>query len=75
MRLLALTLLLLFTPASGDKPLSLPTAARTQIGVTTTYDPAYVSLNYPSGDLPADRGLFVTCTPLSYECYSAKLNE
>jgi uncharacterized protein YijF (DUF1287 family) len=56
MRLLTLTLLLSL-PASAEKPSPLPTAARTQIGVTTTYDPAYVSLEYPGGDIPADRGV------------------
>ena len=33
------------------------TAARKQIGVTTSYDPAYVSLDYPKGDVPQDRGV------------------
>lgn len=32
-------------------------AARAQIGVTKTYDPAYVSLKYPGGDVPKDRGV------------------
>lgn len=32
-------------------------AARLQIGVTTCYDPAYVSLAYPNGDVPKDRGV------------------
>ena len=32
-------------------------AARSQVGVTTTYDPAYRQLRYPSGDVPADRGV------------------
>lgn len=32
-------------------------AARAQIGVTTTYDPAYVRLAYPGGDVPQDRGV------------------
>ncbi len=32
-------------------------AARKQIGVTTSYDPAYVSLAYPNGDLPIERGV------------------
>jgi hypothetical protein len=32
-------------------------AARTQIGVTLRYDPAYVQLSYPGGDVPADRGV------------------
>ena len=32
-------------------------AARAQVGVTTTYDPAYVGLDYPNGDVPIDRGV------------------
>ncbi len=32
-------------------------AARTQIGITTHYDPAYFSLSYPNGDPPPDRGV------------------
>ena len=32
-------------------------AARAQIGVTTIYDPAYVGLAYPGGDVPEDRGV------------------
>lgn len=32
-------------------------AARAQIGVTTLYDPAYVQLAYPMGDIPRERGV------------------
>ena len=32
-------------------------AALSEIGVTTLYDPAYVSLAYPGGDVPEDRGV------------------
>lgn len=32
-------------------------AARKQIGVTVLYDPAYVKLAYPNGDVPLDRGV------------------
>jgi hypothetical protein len=32
-------------------------AARKQIGVTVNYDPAYVSLDYPDGDVPRERGV------------------
>ena len=31
--------------------------ARQQIGVTVLYDPAYVQLRYPGGDVPEDRGV------------------
>jgi uncharacterized protein YijF (DUF1287 family) len=32
-------------------------AAESQVGVTTVYDPSYVSLRYPGGDLPIERGV------------------
>src|SRR5260221_11729031 len=32
-------------------------AAVAEVGVTTTYDPAYVKLGYPGGDVPLDRGV------------------
>lgn len=32
-------------------------AARKQVGVTLYYDPVYVSLGYPNGDVPQDRGV------------------
>lgn len=41
-------------PAEPD---NLAAMARKQIGVTVKYDPAYVSLSYPGGDLPQDRGV------------------
>src|SRR5688572_23395561 len=50
---------LLLTAAAvlAQSPADLVTAAREQIGKTVTYDPAYVSLKYPGGDLPEDRGV------------------
>lgn len=35
----------------------LAAAASAQIGVTVVYDPAYVSLRYPGGDVPMERGV------------------
>lgn len=32
-------------------------AAKSQIGVTVIYDPAYVGLKFPNGDVPRDRGV------------------
>ena len=32
-------------------------AAVAHVGVTTIYDPSYVSLRYPGGDLPKNRGV------------------
>lgn len=42
-------------PAGPRAPLVL--AARQQIGVTVRYDPAYVRIAYPGGDVPIDRGV------------------
>lgn len=43
----------------GDAPLGprIAQAARAQIGVTMLYDPAYVVLDYPGGDVPLERGV------------------
>lgn len=41
-------------------------AAEAQIGVTTRYDPAYVQLAYPMGDVPEDRGV---CTDVIIRAY------
>jgi len=38
-------------------PGKLVVAARSQIGVTTEYDPAYRKLNYPNGDVPKQTGV------------------
>ncbi len=47
--------------AAAQSPTSLgpriAAAARQQIGVTTSYDPAYTSLAYPGGDVPPHRGV------------------
>jgi len=51
--------------ASGD-PLTLVNAARSQIGVTLTYDPAYQRLAYPNGDVPIERGV---CTDVVVRAY------
>ena len=38
-------------------PLALIRAAEAQVGVTTIYDPAYVALEFPGGDVAPDRGV------------------
>ncbi|RYF94411.1 MAG: DUF1287 domain-containing protein [Caulobacteraceae bacterium] len=43
--------------APADWGERLVAAARSQIGKTTLYDPAYVRLAYPGGDVPLDRGV------------------
>ena len=47
-------------PAGADgtpEAAALIRAAEGQVGVTTVYDPAYVTLAFPGGDVPADRGV------------------
>lgn len=41
-------------------------AAETQIGRTVSYDPAYVRIAYPSGDIPIERGV---CTDVIIRAY------
>lgn len=43
--------------ANSDWALRLVAVARSQIGVTRVYDPAYTRLAYPGGDVPRDRGV------------------
>jgi uncharacterized protein YijF (DUF1287 family) len=56
-RVLLLLALLVATPARAQDAAALVRAARAQVGVTVTYDPAYVRLAYPGGDVPMDRGV------------------
>ena len=53
-------------PATPAWPSSLIQAARAQIGVTTRYDPTYVRIAYPGGDVPPDRGV---CTDVVIRAY------
>lgn len=57
MKTLALCLTLFALPAAAGEPAQLIAAARAQVGVTVIYDPAYVSLTYPGGDVDAARGV------------------
>ena len=52
-----LVLLLTAAAAFSQSPADIVTSAREQVGKTVTYDPAYVSLKYPGGDVPEDRGV------------------
>lgn len=45
-----------FLPASPEAK-ALISAAEAQVGVVTVYDPAYVTLDYPGGDVAPDRGV------------------
>ena len=56
MRLLAVLFASLL-PLHADPGDKIIAAAHKQVGVTLTYDPSYVSLAYPNGDVAADRGV------------------
>jgi uncharacterized protein YijF (DUF1287 family) len=62
MPILVFALLVLTLSANADfAPAELRSriavAAERQVGVTTIYDPSYVRLTYPGGDLPLQRGV------------------
>ena len=45
------------TQPMTEKAAKTVNAAKWQIGKTTSYDPAYVSLTYPNGDIPIEKGV------------------
>ncbi len=51
-----------------DRGAALAAAAAAQIGKTLRYDPAYVRLPYPGGDVPLDRGV---CTDVVVRAFRA----
>jgi uncharacterized protein len=64
---IACSVLLLALPSSAQEPgTCLVDAAREQIGVTLSYDPAYRPIAYPNGDVSADRGV---CTDVLIRAY------
>lgn len=52
-----LFLCLSILPLQAQTGAKLVDAARKQIGVVLYYDPRYVQLDFPNGDVPADRGV------------------
>ena len=44
-------------PNAATNGLDIVVAARSQIGVTVSYDPSYQKLDYPNGDVPRGRGV------------------
>ncbi len=55
-------------PTRASAILQFTAAAKSQIGQTTLYDPAYTSLKYPGGDVPTERGV---CTDVVIRAYRA----
>jgi uncharacterized protein len=58
--------LLILPVASCAQGAGLVDAAREQIGVTIIYDPSYQNIDYPGGDVPAERGV---CTDVIVRAY------
>jgi len=57
MRFLILLAMLVLPLAAQETGAKIVAAARKQVGVTLSYDPAYVTLAYPGGDVPKERGV------------------
>jgi uncharacterized protein YijF (DUF1287 family) len=64
--LLTLLLTLLCSGAHATPADDLVAAARSQVGVTLHYNPAYEKLAYPGGDVPMERGV---CTDVIVRAY------
>ena len=56
-------------------PAKLVEKARLQIGKTVTYDPAYVVLTYPGGDVPDDRGVCTDVVIRALRCCGRDLQQ
>jgi len=71
--LLSLVLATASVPAEANNSpvLRLIKAARAQIGVTLIYNPAYVRLSYPGGDVAPEQGV---CTDVIVRAYRTALN-
>jgi uncharacterized protein YijF (DUF1287 family) len=66
----AICLLLMSSPCRAEESPSelqrIIQSAYTQVGVTLRYDPSYVSIPFPGGDVPIDRGV---CTDVIIRAY------
>jgi len=56
-RFIAVFLVVATTALAGIQPDKLVQSARSQIGGTVSYDPAYRKLDYPNGDVPKKTGV------------------
>jgi uncharacterized protein len=71
---IVLSLALVWPEARGEQLFSPPSraaerliaAAQAQVGITIVYDPAFVPLAYPGGDVPRERGV---CTDVIVRAY------
>ena len=56
------------SPASSAPAVRVSAQAEAQVGVTRIYDPAYVRIAYPGGDVPPNRGI---CADVIVRAYRA----
>lgn len=57
MRWLLAGLMMVLPAGARETGAKIVDAARKQVGVTLSYDPAYAALRYPGGDVPRERGV------------------
>jgi uncharacterized protein YijF (DUF1287 family) len=57
MRWLMACLMAVLPLGAQETGVKIAEAARKQVGVTVSYDPEYVALTYPGGDLPREKGV------------------
>ena len=72
MRWIVLGLLSLVPLSAEETGAKIVAAARKQVGVTVLYDPAYVTLAYPGGDVPKARGV---CTDVVVRAFREGLSQ
>jgi uncharacterized protein YijF (DUF1287 family) len=65
-KLLSAIVLAVLSAAASASATGLVAAARSQVGVTLSYDPRYERLAYPGGDVPLERGV---CTDVVVRAY------
>lgn len=65
-KLLSTVVLAVLSAAASAATTGLVAAARSQVGVTLSYDPRYERLAYPGGDVPQERGV---CTDVVVRAY------
>jgi hypothetical protein len=76
MRILTFLALAVSAFAQSPEPAKkLVAAAKTQIGVTTSYDGAYTKLDYPGGDVPMERGVCTDVVIRSFRKLSLDLQQ
>ena len=64
--------LITFASTQANTAEKLISEARKQIGVTVSYDPAYVALTYPKGDIPREKGV---CTDVVIRAFRDAINQ